>query len=1096
LTVRTAIRVFFVVFLLVLAGGAVLGVQEMRSSRFQARFLTPIAQAVSWRVEPGPAPLRIDPGQGPYDLRTGYHARAARVEALRARGFAVVEEARVSEEFQALTEERGLFPIYVRKLQTGLEILDREGMSLFRSAHPESVYERFEEIPPVVWQTLLHIENRTALDPTFPQRNPAVEWGRLLRSAADLALRMLGREGNIAGASTLATQIEKFHHAPEGRTETPVDKLRQMATASFRAYQGGEETLEARKRIVRDYLNSVPLAAIRNEGEVTGIAEGLRAWYGADFARVNEVLHRVPTRRVGAIPAATELGLGGPIWSGEEGESAVEMAETEMGRAYRQVLSLLLSQRRPTWYLTRDEGRVALERLTDRTLQQLEEAGLVPVWLARAAQDARLELRAVPPARPAISFVERKAVNTVRTALLGLLEVPGFYELDRLDLTVRSTIDAEAQAAATRLLTELRNPDFIQARGLDGFRLLDRGDPAKVVYSIAVHERTPLGNRVRIQVDNLEEPFNLNESARLELGSTAKLRTLVTYLEVLAELHGRFSGVSADSLARMEVARQDRLSQWARDRRRAQPNEPLDAFLRAGMARSYSANPSERFVTGGGVQTFTNFDRTHDRQTVSVNEAFRQSINLPFVRVMQDLVNHFIYRMPGSTASVLEERGTPLRQEYLERFADREGIQFLNQFIPRYRGLDRSGILEALFQERRLTPQRMAWAYRAVVPEGTVTELEAVLRQHLPEDRLNAAAIQDLFRRADPSAQDLADLGYLSQVHPLDLWAARFFLEEPGATSAEAIAASREARQEVYRWLFRTSRAQAQDARIRALLEVEAFAEIRERWRRLGYPFQNLVPSLGTAIGSSGDRPAALNELVGILLNEGVRQSTHRVEAIHIAPDTPFSARLERETEAGEPVLAPEVARVLREAMIDVVENGTARRSRGSVRMPDGTPLPIGGKTGTGDNRYRVFAPGGRLLESRAVNRTSTLVFFVGDRFYGVISAYVPGEASDAFGFTSALPAQILRELGPALEALLAEDAARVAGLPPREERLQVRPLGGRNGVIDGVTGALQIGQRAPRPARGPVDRGEEVLVGHPGRTRRLNEQPPALQHP
>jgi membrane peptidoglycan carboxypeptidase len=1082
--VRTSIRAFFVVSTLLFVGGGVLAVEEMRSSRFQARFFTPIAQAVTWRVEPGPAPRRIDPGAGPYDLRTGYHARAARVEALRGMGFEVVEEARVSEGFRALTEERGLFPIYSRKLQTGLEILDRDGASLFRSVHPESVYGRFEDIPPVVWQTLLYIENRTALDPTFPQRNPAVEWGRFLRSALDLGLRMLGREGNIAGASTLATQIEKFHHAPEGRTETPVDKLRQMATASLRAYQGGEETLEARQQIVRDYLNSVPLAAIRNEGEVTGVAEGLRAWYGADFTRVNDALHRVPTRRVGAIPAASELGLGRPVLSSGAGDPAGEMAEAEVGRAYRQVLSLLLSQRRPTWYLTREEGRVALARLTDRTLAQIEEAGLIPVWLARAAQAAELELRSVPPNRPTVSFVERKAVNTVRTALLSLLEVPGLYELDRLDLTVRSTIDAEAQATATRLLDELRNPDFIQARGLDGFRLLDRGDPAKVVYSIAVHERTPMGNQVRIQVDNLEEPFNLNESARLELGSTAKLRTLVTYLEVLAELHGRFGPVAADSLGRVEVARQDRLSQWARDRRRALPEEPLDAFLRAGMARRYSASPTERFGTGGGVQTFSNFDRIHDRQTVTVTEAFRQSINLPFVRIMQDLVQHFIYRMPGSTAHVLEERGTPLRQEYLERFADREGIQFLNQFIPRYRGLDRAEILEALFQERRLTPQRMAWAYRAVVPDGTVAEFEAVLRQHLPEDRLNPATLQDAFRRADPAAQDLADLGYLSQVHPLDLWAARFFLEAPGATAADAIAASREARQEVYRWLFRTSRAQAQDARIRALLEVEAFSEIHARWRRVGYPFQNLVPSLGTSIGSSGDRPAALNELVGIILNDGVRQPTHRVEAIHLAPDTPFSARLERRGDGGERVLDPEVARILREAMIDVVENGTARRARGSVRLPDGTSLPIGGKTGTGDNRYRVFAPGGRLLESRAVNRTSTLVFFVGDRYYGVISAYVPGEASDAFGFTSALPAQILRELGPALEALLAEDAARAtsaaAASAPREERLEVRALDRGDGVVDRVTGALELSQGASRPAGRPAHGTEEILVRDP----------------
>jgi hypothetical protein len=110
--------------------------------------------------------------------------------------------------------------------------------------------------------------------------------------------------------------------------------------------------------------------------------------------------------------------------------------------------------------------------------------------------------------------------------------------------------------------------------------------------------------------------------------------------------------------------------------------------------------------------------------------------------------------------------------------------------------------------------------------------------------------------------------------------------------------------------------------------------------------------------------------------------------------------------------------------MVDVVEEGTARRVRGAFLGPDGSPLTVGGKTGTGDNRFRVFAPGGRLVESRSVNRTSTFAFFIGDRYYGVITAYVPGEDADRYWFTSALPTQILRALAPAVQGLMAEDAA------------------------------------------------------------------------
>src|SRR5690606_11432375 len=142
---------------------------------------------------------------------------------------------------------------FPEKSQAGLRILDRHGERLLEEPVPGRVYPSFESIPPVVWQTLLYIENRSILDPDRPNRNPAVEWSRLLRSVAELGLRFLGREGSVAGASTLATQIEKFRHEPDGLTASPVDKVLQMVTATLRAYQAGEETLPARRQVVLDY---------------------------------------------------------------------------------------------------------------------------------------------------------------------------------------------------------------------------------------------------------------------------------------------------------------------------------------------------------------------------------------------------------------------------------------------------------------------------------------------------------------------------------------------------------------------------------------------------------------------------------------------------------------------------------------------------------------------------------------------------------------------------------------------------------------------------------------------------------------------------
>ena len=55
------------------------------------------------------------------------------------------------------------------------------------------------------------------------------------------------------------------------------------------------------------------------------------------------------------------------------------------------------------------------------------------------------------------------------------------------------------------------------------------------------------------------------------------------------------------------------------------------------------------------------------------------------------------------------------------------------------------------------------------------------------------------------------------------------------------------------------------------------------------------------------------------------------------------------------------VARALRKTLVEVVENGTARRVAGAFKIPEGKPMVVGGKTGSGDNRFDTFAGHGRL---------------------------------------------------------------------------------------------------------------------------------------
>jgi membrane peptidoglycan carboxypeptidase len=246
-----------------------------------------------------------------------------------------------------------------------------------------------------------------------------------------------------------------------------------------------------------------------------------------------------------------------------------------------------------------------------------------------------------------------------------------------------------------------------------------------------------------------------------------------------------------------------------------------------------------------------------------------------------------------------------------------------------------------------------------------------------------------------------------------------YLLNNPDATFTQATAASEHERQEVYSWLFKSRHKSARDSRIRTMLEIEAFLDIHQRWQKVGYPFDHLVPSLATAIGSSGDRPAALAELVGIILNDGVRQPTLRIDSLRFAADTPYETRLVNDPNRGKRVMPSEVATALKGALSQVVDAGTARRVSGSFKLADGTPLAMGGKTGTGDNRIEAIGAGGRILSSKAINRTATFVFYIGEHHFGTLTAFVPGASAQGFKFTSALPVQVLKGMAPILTPYL-----------------------------------------------------------------------------
>ncbi|MDX5298713.1 MAG: glycosyl transferase family 51, partial [Gammaproteobacteria bacterium] len=468
--------------------------------------------------------------------------------------------------------------------------------------------------------------------------------------------------------------------------------------------------------------------------------------------------------------------------------------------------------------------------------------------------------------------------------------------------------------------------------------------------------------------------------------------------------HERFAGQSAQALRNTPVDPQDALTRWAIDYLASNTDHNLPAMLDAALERSYSANPQESFFTGGGVHTFGNFRREDNNRIATVKESLRESLNLPFVRIMRDIVRYTIHHEPGSSAKLLGDDSDPRRQAYLQRFADREGQVFLQRFWRKYQGKNTQERLEAFLDGLRQNPVRLSAVHRYLYPDADEASFGQFLRARLPNEQLTERRIRELYKRYGPGAFNLPDQAYVARVHPLELWLLSYLHRHPEARLRDAVEASAQQRQEVYGWLFRTRAKNARDSRIRTMLEVEAFLDIHRRWQRLGYPFGHLVPSLATALGSSGDRPAALAELMGIILNDGVRLPAVRIDHLHFAKDTPYEVELGRTPVQGEQVMHPDVAAALKGALADVVEGGTARRLQGTFKTDDGTVLTLGGKTGTGDNRIETVGAGGQRIRSRALNRTATFVFYLGDDHFGTLTAFVPGREAANFRFTSALP--------------------------------------------------------------------------------------------
>lgn len=954
---------------------------EMQTSLLQSWLFTSTNERLYYAVKDGPSGEIIFPRAAPFDERRGYSKLAGFQSRLQSQGYQISQQARQSETMLTLLE-RGVSPPYLERPDAGLAIRGVDGTPLFRYAQADFLFAKIDDIPPLLVKTLLFLENRDLDRPASPWQNPVIEWDRTLKAALYYIGSKLQLPVPVQGGSTLAVQLEKFRHSPHGRTDNPLDKLRQIVGASLKAYQEGPNTRAWRERIVVDYLNTVPLAAAPSYGEIHGLGEGLYAWFGLPLRDVVRELHGT-----NATPAKV--------------------------RAFKHALALLISVRAPSVFLV--EERASLKDKVDQFTRLMARAGVIDWDFAARLQETPIEFLPSAPLPPQPSSNKNKAANAIRVTMMEALGVANLYDLNRLHLQVDSTIDVPLQKRVTDFFARLADPKIVKAYGLDGERLIEDNDPAKLIYSFLLMEATPTGNLVRVQADNLAAALDFNKSVKLELGSTAKLRTLTHYLELVTELHKELSGLDAKELKARGDAGRDPLTKWAAETLRAEKALALQPFLDKAMARKYSASPWEGFFTGGGLHHFENFDKKENERIYAVHDALRNSNNLAFIRIMRDLVSYHRARLAYNANDVLDDADHPTRRQLLQEIADEESRVALRRGYQNYAKQTPQEIVKRLAggkgnAERRLAILFFAWK---------IGDDEAALTAWLEKQEAKSADtdVAKLFRAYHNPRLTLPDYAYLLGMHPLDLWCASEYRANAALSWEQLYRKSVEARPMGSAWLLNPRNHRAQDNRLRIRIEKDAFARMTPYWQRLGFPFKNLNPTYATAIGSSSDRPTALAELVGILVNDGVRRPATTLTKVHFAANTPYETLLEKPLEQGEPVLAPEIARTMRKAMAEVVEQGTARRLNGVFQRADGTVIAAGGKTGSGDNRFETYNRSGGVISSRATNRTATFTFYIGERYYGVITAVVQGQEAGKYHFTSALPVTLLRLLAPSINA-------------------------------------------------------------------------------
>jgi hypothetical protein len=150
------------------------GYIEIRTSALQSWIFTSTNERLSFDLAAGRSSSIAFPRAAPLDERRGYSKLASFQSRLEAQGYQVTLQIKQSETTVNFINH-GISPPYVALPNAGIDIRGLDGARLFRYAQSEFLFQKIDEIPPLLVQTLLFLENRDLGRPSTPWQNPAIE---------------------------------------------------------------------------------------------------------------------------------------------------------------------------------------------------------------------------------------------------------------------------------------------------------------------------------------------------------------------------------------------------------------------------------------------------------------------------------------------------------------------------------------------------------------------------------------------------------------------------------------------------------------------------------------------------------------------------------------------------------------------------------------------------------------------------------------------------------------------------------------------------------------------------------------------------------